>query len=299
MLIHTPNHQLHVLRILQQNNSVVTYICTDITEDPHTYLLNGFLQSRSYQQLIPMVMEQKNAYFTDFVEYFSADGIFYMLFRCWEGTPVLEKADAEDMETRLEYVRCLLEQLVLQSMPLAFQYAVLLPERVVVTERKQVRFRYLLPEQFGQREIQFHDMELRLRELVEKLLIPELSMRYSLALLAFCRNLDKGGVYTDLQAIYAAYTAIQQELLAQRGHLVSHKIQFQLWEKCKQHAAAVRRVVAVLAIAAAAVLIVWQTFLKQEIREKETDLAQIGSLSIRENQPALPADEPVTEAGQK
>ena len=81
MLIHTPVRQLHVLRILQKTADAVSYVCTDVLENvPQYYLLNGFLQQETYSYLIPMIIEQQKEYFTDFIEYFSSDGIFYLMF---------------------------------------------------------------------------------------------------------------------------------------------------------------------------------------------------------------------------
>ena len=287
MLIYTPNRQLHVLRILQKTDTTVTYVCTDIAEEEaKNYILNGYLDVKRYQELIPMVMQQKNAYFTDFVEYFTTDGVFYMLFRYQDGIPVRKKADKDDMETRMEYVRRVLEQIILQSMPLEFQYDVLRPERILITGNHEVRFLYMLDEHFGEDEVESHDVERRISEIIEMLLMPELSMRYSLELLDLVRDLKDGGIYKDYQSLYTAYTAIQQDLLSQKGHLVSHKRQFQIWEKVKKHFVTVRRVVAVVIIVAAIAVMGYQTFFKKEKKAEESPLTQIGTLTIRENQPS-------------
>lgn len=288
MLIYTPDRQLHVLRIVKRTEAVETYICTDLTEEFHVYILNGFLQRDFYQELIPMVMEQKNDCFTDFVEYFSTDGIFWLLFRCYEGEPLLEKADTDNMEVRLEYVRKIMEQLLLQTMPVPFEYALLEPESLIVTKDDEIRFRYEFDGNFGGVEADFHDVELKLKKLVEKLLIPELAMRYSLKLPEFCRDLEEGGVYGDMHTIYAVYTEIENELLSQRGHLISHKPKFQFWEKCKQHSVAIKRVFTAAVVLLTGGVIIWQTFLKDDPEPAEnTDLTQIGSVTIHENRPAL------------
>lgn len=287
MLIYTPNRQLHVLRILHKSDATITYVCTDIAEEEaKNYILNGYLDVERYQELIPMVMEHKNAYFTDFVEYFSTDGVFYMLFRYQDGIPVRKKADRDDMETRMEYVRRVLEQIILQSMPLVFQYDVLRPENILITGNHEVRFLYMLDEHFGEDEVEFHDVERRISEMMEMLLMPELSMRYSLELLDLVRDLKDGGIYKDYQSLYTAYTAIQQDLLKQKGHLVSHKRQFQIWEKFKKHFVTFRRVLAVVIIVAAILVMGYQTFFKQEKKAEESPLTQIGILPIRENQPS-------------
>lgn len=288
MLICTPNRTLHVLQIMQQTQRIVTYVCTDMAEDdPRSYLLNGFLQAEVYQNLIPLILEQKNAYFTDFIESFSADGIFYLLFRYQEGVPLLRQCKHAEMEQRLEYTRCLIEQMVLQDMPLLFQYAVLLPDRIWLTENKQVQFYYQLPDTLGQEAVSFHDVELRLLELVKQLLYHELEMQYSDCLLDFCKALRDGGVYCDYAAIYAAFSGVNQELNAQKGHLVSKKYRFQLWEACKKHSQKIRRCLVLLIIAASAALLFYETFGKSGQAETDTQLTQIGTLVIRENQPAV------------
>jgi len=273
---------------MQKTSKIVTYVCTDMAEDEQEiYILNGFLRAEAYQNLIPMILEQKNAYFTDFVEYFSADGVFYMLFRYQKGVPLLQKVKYMDMEQRLEYTRLLIEQMVLQDMPLVFQYAVLLPDLILITEKKQVHFCYQLPETLGQEPVCFHDVELRLLELVKRLLYHELEMRYSDNLLNFCQALQKGDVYFDYATLYASFSVINQELNAQKDHLISRKYRFQLWESCKKHGRKIRRCLLFLIIAVSAGVLLYEHFGKIKQSESEIQLTQIGTLVIRENQPVI------------
>jgi len=294
MLIHTLVRQLHVLRILQKTNDTVTYVCTDVRENvPQYYLLNGFLQQSTYSRLIPMIIEQQREYFTDFIEYFSADGIFYLLFRYYEGIPCLEAAEHADMETRLEYVRQMIEQMILQAMPPVFQYVLLDPEHINITQSKQVKFLYQFPAEFAEREVSFHEIELRLLQLIRMLLIPELAMRYSLKLLEFCNDLEHGNEYHDYQSLYIAYTEIQRELVSQKGNLVSQKYQFQLWEKIKHRFKIFRNLLVILVIAAAVGMLLYQNFWKPETHSETTIFTQIGTLIIRENQPAEQEEETI------
>lgn len=294
MLIHTPVRQLHVLRILQKTADAVSYVCTDVLENvPQYYLLNGFLQQETYSYLIPMIIEQQKEYFTDFIEYFSSDGIFYLMFRYYDGIPCMEAAEHANMETRLEYVRQMLEQMILQAMPAVFQYALLDPEHIKVTESHQVKFLYQFSGTFAEREIDFHEIELRLLQLIQMLLIPELAMRYSLKLLEFCKDLEHGNEFRDYQSLYIAYTEIQRELVAQKGNLVSHKYQFQLWEKVKQKFYIFRNILVTAVIVAAVGMLIYQTFWKQDSRNDTTRFKQIGTLIIRENQPAETEEESI------
>ena len=287
MLIYSPDRQLHVLQILQKTTETAAYICTDLAEEEsRTYILNGCLNTGRYQKLIPLIMRSKNDCFTDFVEYFSADGVFYMLFRYRAGIPVMQKAEHEGMERRMEYVRCMLEQIILQSLPPEFQYDVLRPERILITEKGKLRFLYMPDTDFGSVDRTFHDVELRICQMIEMILMPELSMRYSTELSELVRDLRNGGVFQDHPSLYTRYTSIQRSLIEQKGHLVSHKRKFLVWENVKKFLVAFRYVAAVIVIIAAFALIGYQTFVLREKKADTPQLTRIGTQTIDENQPA-------------
>lgn len=285
MLIYTLDHTLHVLQIIRQTSTVVTYICTDMTEnEPHTYILNGFLKTESYHYLIPLILEQNNSHFTDFIESFSADGIFYMLFKYQNGVPLIKQCEHADMEQRLEYIRRMIEQMVLQDMPVVFQYAVLISEQILLTVEKHVQFRYDLPDDFGQDSVTFHDVELRLLELLKQILSHELEMMYSDNLMDFCKKLLNGGSYKDYTSIYAEFCEVKNELTNKSNNFVSKKYRFQLWESIKKYGNKIWQFIIVLIIIISAAAMLYEMFEKSEENESEAPIRQIGTLIIKENQ---------------
>lgn len=287
MLICTPNRRLHVLQIMQQEKTIVTYVCTDMSEDEsELYLLNGFLKTETYKKLIPLILKQKKVYFTDFIESFSAEGIFYLLFRYKKGVPLFKQCRYENMEQRLEYTRLLIEQMVLQDMPVMFQYAVLLPERIWITDDKKIQFYYQLPDSLGQDTITFHDMELRLLETIQELLHHEIKMKYSESLLDFCKSLQNGNVFCNYAEIYAAFSAVNQEFKNQKGNLISKKYRFQLWESCKKHSKKIWRCFVFFVAVASVIFLIYENFINIEKKETDSKITQIGTLIIKENQPA-------------
>lgn len=285
MLIYTASRQLHILQILHKTDETVSYICTDLKEEiSRCYILNGYFDIRRCQTLIPLIMEDQNEYFTDFADYFSVDGVFYMLFRYEQGTSVKEKAAIENMEKRLEFVRCILERIILQSMPQIFQYDILRPECILITEKYEVRFLYMPDVSFGEQNITFCDVEKRIDDIIEIILKPELSMQYSTELSEMVHNLQTGGFYKDISQIYIKFTEIRQSLLSQQENLVSHKLKFQIWEKIKKFFSLFRYIAAIIIIIAAILLTGYQLLFTKNKKEEETSVAQIGTQIIRENE---------------
>ena len=287
MLIYTPSRQLHVLQILRKTDETVTYICTDLAEEiSQHYILNGYLEIQRCQTLIPLIIKNQNDFFTDFADYFSSDGVFYMLFRYHQGDIVDEKVANDSMESRLEYVRRILERIILQSIPQVFQYDILRPERVLITPRSKVRFLYMPEVSFGEKNITFSDVEKRIADLIEIILMQEISMQYSLELIDLVRDLRTGGFYKDISQLYIKYTDIQQTLLSQKDDLVSHKMKFQIWEKVKKVFSVFRYVAAFIIIVAAILLAGYQFFYTKEEKTEDTSITQIGTQIIIENQTA-------------
>lgn len=285
MLISTFDRTLHILQIINKTPYLVTYICRDMEKDEE-YVLNGFLQPETYQKLIPIILEQGKIYFTDFAEYFSSDGIFYLMFRFQKGKPLIESCQNLHMLERLEYSRRLIEQIILQDMPLIFQYEVLLPENILITEDENVRFYYKFSENLGQKSINFHDIELRLLEILKNILGHELDMQYSDKLLELCQNLKNGGVYQVFTDIYSDFIQASDELKNQKGELISKKYRFKLWESLKKNFEKIWKWILILAILASTMLIFFEMFEKPKEDKSDIPITQIGTLIIRENQPA-------------
>ncbi len=277
MLIRTLNRTLHVLQVVEKTEAISVYVCTDIMEQEQSlYLLNGFLQDDSYSALMPLFLRQeRNSHFSDYVESFSLDGIFYLLFRCQKGRPLLDRIEKVSLEQRLEYGRMLIEYMVLQDMDLVVQCAVLRPECLILTEENTVQFFYNLSELTAGEPPAFHDAELACLEILKRLFAEELEMQYSQELLSFCRALMDGEQYHSYAELYAAYGGVYDDLKSRMNRLVSGKYRFKLWEKIKKNFTKIRNVLFLLLGAAAVIVLLYQLFFSEKETEETVDSMKV------------------------
>jgi cbb3-type cytochrome oxidase subunit 3 len=266
-------------------------LCTDTLEEKENrYNVLKIENHTILYQVMPMFNQQlKNNKFSDYVECFSKDNAFYVVFKHHGGNLLAEEFSKRNysLNERLIILKNLLEKLVTQSMPYAIQEDILKSRSVTISQNLDVKFRYNLKNVSRYSEVDFKTLQRSLLSMVKYLLKDESSNEVSEKLTNYCENL-RNGKYTELIQLYAEYIPIYDELfdnpdvhktIAQQSKLIK------LWQKVRAVLNMLKPFAVTLLVVLAILYLLYTTFgYNKEDKSQYNTYKSIGTLDIKEYQ---------------
>jgi hypothetical protein len=229
----------------------------------------------------------KNNKFSDYVECFSKDDSFYVMFKHHGGNLLADEFSKRNysLNERLIILKNLLERLVTQSMPYAIQDDILNTRGITISPNLDVRFRYNLKNISRYSEVDFKKLQRSLLSVVKYILEKEVSRQVSEKLNDYCEKLNNGE-YTELIQLYAEYIPIYDELfdnpnvnttIAQQNKILK------IWEKVRAILNMLKPFAVTLIVILAIIYLIYTAFgySKKDTSQYNT-YQSIGTLDIKE-----------------
>ena len=249
MLIQTLNRRFEVIKAHSSGNDADILVCRDLWEDKdQEYLLIAIKNPDQIYRSAPFFAQlSQNGAFTDFVECFSRDGQFYIVF-VHHAKPLFKEKFNEEvyfLNERLEIGKNLLSRMVLQNMPPCLQYEALQDRNLLLDESLQVYFNYALEEIPAHGFFTLARVQKELGRIFRLLLRQELATRVAEETEAFvsdleeCRFADYLGIYEVYDRLYVLLKGLQET-----GDIYPQSLPFRLWERLKKMAGYLRPVLA-------------------------------------------------------
>ncbi len=136
-----------IIRVLESTENTNYYIVKQRIQPEKLFIVNEIFDKETIKEVISdfMILKQENR-LCEFVEYFSEDSKFYVVFEYLQGSSLKEYIGKK--EILLEHKTELLKHILLQFMnyvelPSFIQYSMLCPENIFLYQR-EVRFHYKL-----------------------------------------------------------------------------------------------------------------------------------------------------------
>lgn len=164
MVIHSPGRELFVVRSVRRTAEVEQLLCRDERrKDGRLYTLMVYKQPQKIYDAIALFMQMKKKATTpDFVDCFSRDGNFHVLFLYHEGKSLLGQHERKELmrRERMEACNGLLSQILMQDLPCGVLSECLEGENLRFDTSLQVSFGYGLNKAEGYRFVEMpHVME--------------------------------------------------------------------------------------------------------------------------------------------
>ena len=136
-----------IIRVLESTESVNYYIVKKRIQPDKLFIVNEIFDKEKIKEIISdfMVLKQENR-LCEFVEYFSEDSKFYVIFEYLQGSSLNEYVNKNGilLEHKVELLKSILLQFMnYAELPRFIRYSMLCPENIVLYQRK-VKFHYKL-----------------------------------------------------------------------------------------------------------------------------------------------------------
>jgi hypothetical protein len=262
MLIQTLNRRYSVILVLNTSNDADVCVCRDIWEDSgREYLLVAVKNPDLICRCAPFYTRQAgNRSFTDFIECFSRDGQFYIVF-AYYAKPTLKAKLTDELyflSERLDIGKNLLSQILLQNMPPNILYEALQDRNLLLDDALQVHFNYVLEEVASFALFSFDRVQMELARVFRFLLRQEIAGQSSDEIRSFVDDLE-ACAFTDYMSVYEAYDRIYDMLkaLVENGEINPRSFLFRCWERIKRLARLMRPVLVGVVLVTALVFLVY------------------------------------------
>lgn len=253
MFVETINRSFTVIRMLSSTNCCEISVCKDLTEEKNkTYLLVCLKDMDIIYKTITFFTSLKeNTSFEDFVDCFSQNGYFYIVFDYKEKDLLYDKIKEKGfhLKERLEIAKNLLTEITLQNMPKYLQYEALSQNNLLLDDTLTVKFNYSLNEidKFG--ILTTNKFEIRLVEVFELIFQNELEAKISVELENFITDLAERK-YKSYIEIYKAFNEVYSLLINKmaEGSVEPQSFWFKLWNFIKGLAKYIKPVIGAILV---------------------------------------------------
>ena len=249
MLIQTLNRRFAVIMVRSTGKDADILICRDLWEQRiREYLLVAVKNPDLIYRFAPFFTQQaENFAFKDFVECFSKDGQFYIVFAYYEKPLFKEKFSEEFyfLSERLEIGKSLLSRMVLQNMPPGIQYEALQERNLLLDNALQIYFNYALEEIPSYGLFTMGRVQKELGRIFRILLRQEIATQVVDEVRIFVEDLEQCR-FADYLEIYEAYDRLYDLLkeLQEIGEINPKSFLFRCWERIKKMARYLKPVLA-------------------------------------------------------
>lgn len=239
MNIKTINRDLYVLQVVERNSNYESMLCTDMLEEKENrYNVLKITNYSILYQIMPMFNQQlKNIKFSDYIECFSKDNVFYVMFKHTDDNLLIEQLSTKEysLNERLIITKNLIERIVTQNMPYSIQTDILQSKNITLSNSLDIKFRYYLNNMYNYPKIDFKSLQKSLLNIIGIILNQEINNNVSEKLSKYCENLKKGN-YSEPIELYAEYIHIYDGLLNNPNitkSLIKHNKLLKIWEKIR------------------------------------------------------------------
>jgi len=211
---------------LSETDMMDTFICKDAKKQPsHFYTLLCVKSPEMIREVTPIVPTlAENERFTDFTEFFVSEGMLYVVFEYAYQTEAMQfdaVLGGMYLKDRLTLCRSLLAKLFMQDVPYGVLCEVLLPENIIVPSASTVHFNYFLRRLSADANTKDKAMVM-LSLLLRRIFAPEYGVAENEKLNTFVNAVGQNE-YDSMQAVYAAFAAIYDDLLSMQDLTVAEK----------------------------------------------------------------------------
>lgn len=263
-------------------------VCIDnMEEKPCQYDVIKIINYSMLCEIMPLLNEQmRNKKFTDFVDCFSQNNIFFAVFRHTDNIMLFEylKKFSYNTNERLEIIKNLAEKIVMMNIPVSIQTDILLSESIAVSESMRVDFKYNLTHMNEYASLDFEKFQKSMCDIVKKVLEKEYKNNISEKLVKYCENLEKG-VFSEYIEIYSEYMRVYDEVTnnINQETLKKQSRWLKIWEKIMSLFKMIKPFAVCLVILLALVYLIYTLVgYDKEDTSQYNNYKTIGSLVIKE-----------------
>ena len=256
MLIQTLHKRYEVIHVRGAGHDADVLLCRDLWEEQErTYLLVAVKNPDLIHRCAPYFTAQAdNRSFKDFIECFSRDGLFYIVF-AWHAKPLfIDKFNEEFyfLPERLEIGKSLLSRILLLDMPPGILYEALQERNLLLDDAMQVGFNYILEDISSFNLFSMDRVQQELGRIFRLILRRELATQVIEEASLFVGDLEQC-VFRDYREIYEAFDRLYDLLtiLQETGELNPKNFLFRSWEWLKKAFRFARPVLAGIVLATA------------------------------------------------
>lgn len=285
MNIKTIDRNLYVIQVMNKSTDYEYMLCTDLLEEKsNEYEVLKVMNYSMVYKIMPMLNTQlKNKKFSDLVDCFSQDNVFYAMFKHYEEPLLFDKLDDKySTLERSEIVKNIIEKIVMLSMPYSMQTDILNGNSITISDTLEVHFKYNLKEISNYDSLDFKTLQGSLSRVVEAILHSECeSGNYSL-LTEYCKTLNLQG-YTQPIELYSKYVAVYNQLKETTADNTKPNKWLVFWDRIKHILKLVKPCILCLIVFSALAYLIYMVL---GYNDKDTSqygtYKTIGTLNIKE-----------------
>ncbi len=285
MNIKTIDRNLYVIQVMNKSADYEYMLCTDLLEEKsNKYEVLKVMNYSMVYKVMPMLNAQlNNKKFSDLVDCFSQDNVFYAMFKHYEEPLLFDKLnDRYSTLERSEIVKNIIEKIVMLSMPYSMQTDILNSNSITISDTLEVHFKYNLKQISNYDSLDFKSLQGSLSKVVEAILHSECeSGNYSL-LTEYCKTLNLQE-YTQPIELYSKYVAVYNQLKESNVDNTKPNKWLVFWNKIKYVVKLIKPCILCLIVFSA---IAYLIYLALGYNDKDTSqydtYKTIGTLDIKE-----------------
>jgi hypothetical protein len=255
-LIQTLSRRFLVILVRHSDMDADILVCRDLWEEgEREYLLVAVKNPDLVYRCAPFFAHQAaNRPFTDFIECFSRDGVFYIVFAYYDKPLFADKFDEGYffLEERMEMGKSLLARIVLQNAPPGILYEALQERNLLLDDTLQIYFNYALNDIASQGLHSMDRVQIELARIFRVLLRKELDTQSVEEIRLFIEDMERCS-FADYMDIYEAFDRVYDMVkqLQAYGEIDANSFLFRCWERIKKVFSYAKPVVAGLILATA------------------------------------------------
>ena len=238
MLIQTLSRRFSVIHVRSSTNDADVLVCRDLWEEnDREYLIVALKNPDLIYRSAPFFTAQTgNRAFKDFVECFSRDGLFYIVFAYYAKPLFTDRFNEEIyfLSERLDIGKSLLSRILLQNMPPCILYEALQDRNLLLDDALRVYFNYALEDIASYNLFSIDRVQMELGRIFRILLRQEVATLVTEDIQAFIGDLESCA-FADYMEIYEAYDRLYDMLkeLLEVGEINPKSFLFRCWDWIK------------------------------------------------------------------
>ncbi|MEF9915810.1 MAG: hypothetical protein RR275_04880 [Lachnospiraceae bacterium] len=212
MIIQSVDREFEVIRKSYEDKNCCTYIAKDMADNESnlSYEITCVENRDILKNIVPIFLDMKQATsFEDFETCFSQDGKFFIVFRYFEGTQLVNALEDEHytIQEKLILVKNLYQHIILLDMPMPILYEVLQEENLYITDSLDIQFNYHLSHINQFNELTLPLVHKRLVQLLRQIFKKEIKNKSVQEITEFIEDIEYG-LYEYIVYEYKYYVEI-------------------------------------------------------------------------------------------
>lgn len=290
MNIKNIDRDLYIIQVMEKNSDYEYIFCVDLLEEKNNQY--DVLKVTNYSmicKIMPLLSSQlKNKKFSDFVDCFSQDNVFYAMFKHNDNTSLFDKLKNGEYTTieRLEIFKNLVKKIVMLNIPTPIQVDILYSKNITLLDTLDIDFKYSLHNIPNYSKFDFVFLQKVLKDILKIVLKKEFDDNISQKLNTYYANLCKG-VFKEPIELYSEYIAVYEEIQdnLKKNNIVKKSKWLRIWEKIKNIIRLIKPFIVSLIVILALIYLIYVAlgFDKKDNSQYDT-YKSIGVLDIKEYQ---------------